>query len=51
MRPRTGLLYIEPNADDLHTSLDTVKAPLNQLNTKDLCPGQAQLDKLNASLR
>ncbi|ETR75542.1 2-oxoglutarate ferredoxin oxidoreductase subunit beta [Afipia sp. P52-10] len=47
----TGLLYIEPDADDLHASFDTVKTPLNQLNTKDLCPGQSELDRLNATLR
>ena len=47
----TGLLYIEPDSSDLHDSFNTVKTPLNQLNTPDLCPGQRQLDKLNASLR
>jgi 2-oxoglutarate ferredoxin oxidoreductase subunit beta len=47
----TGLLYIEPDADDLHASFDTVETPLNQLNAKELCPGQGALEKLNASLR
>ena len=47
----TGLLYIEPDADDLHASFNTVETPLNQLNAKELCPGQGALEKLNASLR
>ena len=32
-------------------SLDTVETPLNTLEAKDLCPGSAALDKINASLR
>jgi 2-oxoglutarate/2-oxoacid ferredoxin oxidoreductase subunit beta len=47
----TGLLYIDPDADDLHTHLDTVEKPLNTLDAKALCPGSATLDKINASLR
>jgi 2-oxoglutarate/2-oxoacid ferredoxin oxidoreductase subunit beta len=47
----TGLLYVESDADDLHGHLDTVDAPLNTLNEKELCPGSAALDKINASLR
>jgi len=47
----TGLLYVEPDASDLHTHLATVDRPLNQLGEQDLCPGSAALDKINASLR
>jgi len=47
----TGLLYIDPEADDLHAHLDTVDTPLNALDARELCPGSAALDKLNASLR
>jgi 2-oxoglutarate ferredoxin oxidoreductase subunit beta len=47
----TGLLYIDPDADDLHTHLDTVEKPLNTLDAEALCPGSATLDKINASLR
>ena len=47
----TGLLYVEADADDLHGHLDTVDAPLNTLNEKELCPGSAALDKINAGLR
>jgi 2-oxoglutarate ferredoxin oxidoreductase subunit beta len=47
----TGLLYIDPDADDLHTHLNTVEKPLNTLDARALCPGSAALDKINASLR
>ena len=47
----TGLLYIDPDAQDLHAGLNTFARPLNSLNAADLCPGSAALDKLNASLR
>ena len=47
----TGLLYIEKESEDLHTHLHTVDAPLNTLSEKELCPGQAALDKFNAGLR
>src|SRR5665213_3424510 len=47
----TGLLYMDKDADDLHGHLDTVAAPLNTLGEKELCPGQAALDKFNASMR
>jgi 2-oxoglutarate/2-oxoacid ferredoxin oxidoreductase subunit beta len=47
----TGLLYVEPEAEDLHGHLNTVEAPLNTLSEKELCPGSAVLEKINASLR
>jgi 2-oxoglutarate ferredoxin oxidoreductase subunit beta len=47
----TGLLYVDKDSADLHAHLRTVKAPLASLNEQDLCPGQAALDKINASLR
>jgi 2-oxoglutarate/2-oxoacid ferredoxin oxidoreductase subunit beta len=47
----TGLLYIEPGAADLHAALNTSATPLNRLGERELCPGAAALDKLNASLR
>jgi 2-oxoglutarate ferredoxin oxidoreductase subunit beta len=47
----TGLLYIDPKAEDLHTNLDTVDTPLNQLGTRELCPGAVALERINASLR
>ncbi|WP_395701476.1 2-oxoacid:ferredoxin oxidoreductase subunit beta [Aquabacterium sp.] len=47
----TGLLYVDPRAQDMHHGLNTVARPLNQLGEAELCPGAAALDKLNASLR
>jgi 2-oxoglutarate ferredoxin oxidoreductase subunit beta len=47
----TGLLYVEPDADDLHANVNTVSTPLNALGEKELCPGSAALDKINAALR
>jgi 2-oxoglutarate ferredoxin oxidoreductase subunit beta len=47
----TGLLYIDPQAEDLHTHLNTVETPLNQLGNRELCPGAVALERINASLR
>jgi 2-oxoglutarate/2-oxoacid ferredoxin oxidoreductase subunit beta len=47
----TGLLYVDADAEDLHSHLDTVEAPLNGLGEKELCPGSAVLEKINAGLR
>ena len=47
----TGLLYVAAEAQDLHGHLNTVEVPLNTLTEKELCPGSAALEKINASLR
>ncbi len=47
----TGLLYVDPDAGDLHAAMNTTAAPLNSLGRDRLCPGVAALEKLNASLR
>ncbi|OYU71273.1 MAG: 2-oxoglutarate ferredoxin oxidoreductase subunit beta [Alphaproteobacteria bacterium PA2] len=47
----TGLLYVDPEASDLHDSLDTVERPLNSLGGPDLIPGSSVLAKINADLR
>ncbi|HSA89186.1 MAG TPA: 2-oxoacid:ferredoxin oxidoreductase subunit beta [Burkholderiales bacterium] len=47
----TGLLYVAPDAEDLHAHLNTYDAPFNQLAEKDLCPGSAMLEKINSGLR
>jgi 2-oxoglutarate ferredoxin oxidoreductase subunit beta len=47
----TGLLYIDPEAEDLHRHLNTVDTPLNRLDTRALCPGSVALERINASLR
>jgi 2-oxoglutarate ferredoxin oxidoreductase subunit beta len=47
----SGLLYVDPEARDLHQALGTCARPLNSLGEADLCPGSAALAKLNDGLR
>ena len=47
----TGLLYVDPDATDLHAALQTVAQPLKALDEAALCPGSAMLAKINAGLR
>jgi 2-oxoglutarate ferredoxin oxidoreductase subunit beta len=47
----TGLLYVETEPEDMHKNFNTVRTPLNTLGEKELCPGSAALEKINASLR
>ncbi len=47
----TGLLYLDPDAIDLHAHLNTVEMPLNVLDDAALIPGAEALDKFNRSLR
>src|SRR5262245_4632570 len=47
----TGLLYVDSEPEDLHHHLNTVDAALNTLSEKELCPGSAALEKINAGLR
>ena len=47
----TGLLYVDTNPEELHSNLNTVATPFNQLGEAQLCPGAGALAKLNASLR
>ena len=47
----TGLLFVDPEATDLHDRLGTTAPPLNTLGTRDLTPGAAALEKINAKLR
>ncbi len=47
----TGLLYVDPEATDLHAAMHTCATPLNALDESVLCPGSESLAKLNASLR
>jgi len=47
----TGVLYLDREPEDLHRHLNTTETPLNALSEKDLCPGSAVLDKINAGLR
>jgi 2-oxoglutarate ferredoxin oxidoreductase subunit beta len=47
----TGLLYVDPDARDLHDHLGTVSTPLNQLTDEELTPGLDALAAINESLR
>lgn len=47
----TGLLYVDPEAEDLHDRLGTVTTPLNALGDATLTPGAAALAGVNAGFR
>lgn len=47
----TGLLYIDPEAEETHHFLHTSTKPLNTLNEAVLCPGSTALDRINNSFR
>ena len=47
----TGLLYVDPQAGDLHQAMNTSAVSLNAMGRDRLCPGSAALAKLNQSLR
>jgi 2-oxoglutarate ferredoxin oxidoreductase subunit beta len=47
----TGLLYVNPETNDLHHILKTVAQPLNSLNEEQLCPGNKVLQGINAGFR
>jgi 2-oxoglutarate ferredoxin oxidoreductase subunit beta len=47
----TGLLYVDPDPEDLHRHLNTTDVAFNSLGADKLCPGSNTLDKINASLR
>jgi 2-oxoglutarate ferredoxin oxidoreductase subunit beta len=47
----TGLLYVAPDAEDLHAHLNTFPTAFNTLGAKELCPGSGMLEKINAALR
>jgi 2-oxoglutarate ferredoxin oxidoreductase subunit beta len=47
----TGLLYISPDSADLHEQINTVDTPLTHMSFEDLCPGSAELEKLQRRFR
>lgn len=47
----TGLLYIQPESQDLHSLIKTSERPLNTLTKEELCPGNEALKAINADLR
>jgi 2-oxoglutarate ferredoxin oxidoreductase subunit beta len=46
----TGLLFVDPKANDLHDRLGTTMAALNALSQAQLTPGAAALEEINAGL-
>src|SRR6185436_16186086 len=44
----TGLLYLAPDSEDLHSHLNTYDTAFNKLGEKDLCPGAGMLERINA---
>jgi 2-oxoglutarate ferredoxin oxidoreductase subunit beta len=47
----TGLLYISPESRDLHDQSGTVDVPLTAIPHEQLCPGNAELQKLQGRFR
>jgi 2-oxoglutarate ferredoxin oxidoreductase subunit beta len=47
----TGLLYVSTDSEDMHAQNETVPMPLTQLPYEQLCPGNAELQKLQARFR
>jgi 2-oxoglutarate ferredoxin oxidoreductase subunit beta len=47
----TGLLYVDPEAEDLHDAHNTVERPLNALSNRELTPPASALAKINAAFR
>lgn len=47
----TGLIYIDPESQNLHEILNTSSRPLNSLQESDLCPGDEKLAILNEEFR
>jgi 2-oxoglutarate ferredoxin oxidoreductase subunit beta len=47
----TGLIYMDPQASDMHANLNTADRALNRLSADVLCPGSAGLESFNRSHR
>jgi 2-oxoglutarate ferredoxin oxidoreductase subunit beta len=47
----TGLLYLSADSQDVHDQSETVSSPLIDLPYEQLCPGSAELEKLQARFR
>ena len=47
----TGLLYVSPDSRDMHDQSETVPMPLTTLPFEQLCPGAAELQKLQQRFR
>ncbi len=47
----TGLLYLSPDSKDMTEQNEMVDAPVYNLPFESLCPGNAELQKLQARFR
>ena len=47
----TGLLFVSPNSRDMHEQLGTLPGSLAALPYEDLCPGSAELTRLQQRFR
>ncbi|HUH37700.1 MAG TPA: 2-oxoacid:ferredoxin oxidoreductase subunit beta [Spongiibacteraceae bacterium] len=47
----TGLIYMDPDSQDLHETMNTSSRPLRSLGERELCPGSAALEGINNALR
>jgi len=47
----TGLLYIDPDAGDLHQAMETPARSLNSIPLAELCPGSDKLAHINDQFR
>ena len=47
----TGLLFVEKRAADMHDISGTTDVPLSKVPYEKLCPGKAELDKLQQAFR
>jgi 2-oxoglutarate ferredoxin oxidoreductase subunit beta len=47
----TGLLYLSSDSKDMHEQAETVPQPMVELPFERLCPGNAELQKLQERFR
>lgn len=50
-RVLTGLLFLDPNSQNLNNNLELATRPLNELGKDELCPGSTVLKSINEGLR
>lgn len=47
----TGLIYLEPESENFHETLNVSDTPLNELKEDLLCPGNSALKSINSGLK
>jgi 2-oxoglutarate ferredoxin oxidoreductase subunit beta len=47
----TGLLFVDPDSQEIHETMNTARTPLRELNEDKLCPGVDRLEEINNLLR